>query len=422
LILSVGAQLESRTERVIAMNFPLGAESLSHLEPDEGTINEDRSVNDPSNPRANQMTPSADDDDALATMNRASIAARRKREMPRRRRECKLNEEHCKTLLKSMKVYFEALTAKRSSKGTYSYEDIMRCLQCKNLEADMTNEIRKEPQLYNRYFPQEYIEQNRSSNLAIKLLDDRELDNGTKRTDHEAKVQSTEASFATSQSTVETSWSGFSSETNTEATVSVDPASPSPRFTQVHTGVTETANVSTTSDAQPTSNSQMTEIRKTPANESVHAKHSNVIAESRSILGDLLQLTTTESSATTTTQYSIIRRDSAISGETTTATESSKAKTRNDSIDLANQIAITENVTSVPKENDVTGIIGADDTVHPSEYPSLERQPEVQPAAAKNGTWIERMRTIMKMIKSRRANFLPHFYVHCRVFIHCTVL
>jgi len=316
-----------------------------------------------------------------------------------------------------MRIYFEALATKRSNKGTYSYEDIMRCLQCKNLEADMANEIRKEPRLYDRYFPHEYVEQNRSSDLAIKLLDDRELDNSTKCTEGhgtQTKAQPTEASFATSQSTVETSRSSISNETSTEATVSVGYTSPWPRFTQVHASVTETANVSTTSDARPTGNSsvysQMTKVQKTPSNESVHAEHSDVIAKSKGTLDDLLQLTTTESSTTTTAQYSIIRKDSAISGETTVAAGSSGTKTRNHSIDLANQIAITENVTTVPKEN-VTGITGADDTVHPSEHPSLEGQPEAQPAILENGTWLERRNMIMKMIKSR-ANFLPRFDIH----------
>jgi len=319
-----------------------------------------------------------------------------------------------------MRVYFETLTMKHSDKGTYSYEDIMKCLQCKNLEADMTNEIRKEQRLYDRYFPHEYVEQNRSSDLAIKLLDDR-LDNGTKYTEGhgaETKVQPTEASFAISQSTLEAhgAWSNISNETSTEATVSTDYASSWPKFTQVHASVTETANVSTISDARPTGNlsvySQMTKVRKTPSNKSIRAEHSTVIAKSKSTLDDLLQLTTTESSATTTAQYSIIRKDSAISEKTTVATGSSEAKMRNHSVDLVNQIAIMENVTSVPKEKDVTRITGVDDTMHPSEQPSLEGQPEAQPTILENGTWLERRHIIMKMIKSRCANFLPRFYVY----------
>ncbi|EZA50647.1 Serine protease nudel [Ooceraea biroi] len=393
--ITVDIQPESHEERVIRLSYPLGERSLSGLET-EGMIDEDSSFNDQLL-RASQITRSANDD-AFPTINEPGVATRSKRTIPRKRRECKLNEEHCKTLLKSMKSYFEALSETRSGKGTYTYEDIVKCIQCKNLVADVTNEISKETMSrpHDRYYPYGYVKQNHSSDLdmpIVKLLDDEKLDSSTKCTDDQtetSKMQPMKTGFTKdiSQSTVEISLSSISSETTTISITTPDRVSPwaSP---QVNINVTGIANVSRTniSDTQSTNNSiaskysQKVKIQKTPSIESVFTKSNvDVTAESKSATDSAqLQFITTESSSST--QNSIIRKDNAISENTMVVTELSETKTRNH--DVANQIAITENVTSVSEGYDVTGITG--DTVHPSTHPSLEGHPEVQLAAPANG-------------------------------------
>ncbi|XP_071642079.1 serine protease ndl [Temnothorax longispinosus] len=394
---SVRIQPETRLERVIRLGFPLGRRSLLKSRAGK-VIDGDPSFNDQTE-LTSQITQVAERD-AFPTINGGDADTRSKREVvSRRRRDCDLKAKQCEMLLKTVQSYLEALSIKFPEKSLPT--DIRKCLDCKELlnNAD-ENDVDHAPQSKDQYFPHDYAEQNHSSDFGpavIKLLDNGQAENGTKRTE----INQTEA--AEIQPPVETNSVTNNSSQNVMNQSSTSTSTPEITTMSIHqtdyngsrridvsdidindSGINDKQSDSNpaANDSRVTKNQNDGSVSAAPKIDEPH----RVVTESKDVTNAKSWFTTESSSMRT--QYNAITGDEQ-SRKTTIATDSiGTTETRiptyeNTAIDLTTQI--TENVTSVPTGNDVIGIDGGG-TMHSSVRPSFEGHPENRSATLTNGS------------------------------------
>lgn len=383
MILSVRIQPETRVERVIRLGFPLSRRSLLKSRVGK-VIDGDSSFSDQTE-LTSQITQVVKDDTFL-TINGRDADTRFKREVSRRRRDCALSAQHCKMLLQTVQDYLLSLNNKLS--GTNGEKplprDILKCLECKQMNIMNENDEDYTLRSEDRYFPHDYTEQNRSSDFstAIKLLDDREAKNGSKQLEFNQTK-------ATNIQPLETD------------SVIDDPLQSAAKQLLKDTSISETSTVSI--NYTNSNGSQRIYVNEIDGNNSdVNVKWSDsnsAVNDSRVIISqnnegvpavsknDQQQsiITASESvmsvkplfmmeSNNTRMQHGTVIGDDGKSRKTTIAADSiGTTETRIRTIvDLTKQI--TENVTSVQVGYNVTGINGS--KVHPSAHPSFEGHPE----------------------------------------------
>lgn len=407
MILSVRIQPETHVERMIKLGFPLGRKSLLKSR-EERVIDGDPSFSDQK--LTSQITQTAESE-VFSMINERDADKRFKREISRKRRDCDLSAKQCEILLQTVQNYLVALSNKfPATNGKKPLPmDILKCLECKQLQMNSVNENNEDHTLQSKdqYFPHDYAEHNRSNDsgiTVIKLLDDGEAENGSKRTEvnrtEAAKIQLVETNSVTynpSQGATNQSVKDTSTSETTMSSIDHTVSNKSQRIYVNDTGINQNSIIN---DKQPDSNltannSRVIKIqndKSVPAEELKVDQQHRVIAESRNITS-VKPWFTTESSSTRT-HYSTVTRNNEQFRETTIAADSigtigtTETRTRT-IIDLTKQI--TENVTSVPAGYDVTRIVTSS-TVHPSMRPSFEGHPENRSITTTNGTWPERTR------------------------------
>ncbi|EGI57358.1 Serine protease nudel [Acromyrmex echinatior] len=385
---SVRIQPEIRVERVIRLGFPLSRRSLLKSRVGK-VIDGDPSFSDQTE-LTSQITQVVKDDTFL-TINGRDADTRFKREVSRKRRDCALNDQYCKVLLHTVQDYLVNLNNKFSATNDEKSlpRDILKCLECKQISIANENYTSR---LKDRYFPHDYTEQNRSSDFSttIKLLDDREAENGSKLPEvnqiKAADIQLLETDSVIDdplQNATNQSLKDVISETST---VSINYTN-SNGSQRIYVNDTDSNNSDVNvkwSDRNSVVNNSP--VMKSQNNEGISAVSKNdqqqsIITANEGVTS-VKPLFLMESS--TRMHHDTVTKDDGKSMKTTIAADSiGTTETRiRTIIDLTKQI--TENVTSVPVVYDVTGING--NTVHPSAHPSFEGHPENRSTTATNGS------------------------------------
>lgn len=301
--------------------------------------------------------------DAFPTKNGGEM--RFKREISRARRDCEMSAERCGKLVQTMESYLATLKSNAPSDGNpVSVSDILNCLRCKNLQSAIAKKLNEDstPRTRDEYLSHDYVAQNRSNDFgisAIKLLED------AKR----AEINRTEA--AKGQVRV------MDSLINDVSRNSVDQLKDN--ISQTTAASNDRINYSSRQIDNPTTiDSRMMRIDENSLS-TVPSTEQQI--ESEGTTSEMIMLfNRTESSSAT--QYTITKDDAVSKGEIDHSTEASTQY----SVNLTKQIAIAENVTSMPAGHDVTGIDNRDDsTVHPSMQPSFGGHPENQSTTKING-------------------------------------
>ncbi|XP_029664997.1 serine protease nudel-like [Formica exsecta] len=318
---------------------------------------------------------------------------RSKREISRARRDCEMSAERCGMLLHTMESYLKNLKNNvLNDEYPVAVSDILKCLKCKAQLTD-ANKFNEDPtpRSQDQYFSHDYAEQNRSSDsgiTAIKLLDNEEAKRTEINRTEAAKIQMTVTESLindVSQNSANESLKNI--DISKITTISIDRTNYN-GSQQVDTNTTGINNSSTTSinDEQPDDDLIDSRTMTTQIDESSSSAVSNSDqqTESEGATNETvtLQFDTTESSSTT--QYNVTEDDAISKGTVDYSVGSTETNTRYP-VDLAKQITIAENVTSMPAGYDVTGIDSDDDsTGHPSVQPSFEGHPENQLATTVN--------------------------------------
>lgn len=331
---------------------------------------------------------------------------RSKREISRARRDCEMSAERCGMLLHTMESYLKNLKNNvLNDEYPVAVSDILKCLKCKAQLTD-ANKFNEDPtpRSQDQYFSHDYAEQNLSSDsgiTAIKLLDNEEAKRTEINRTEAAKIQMTvTGSLINDVSQDSANESLKNIDISKITTISIDRANYN-GSQQVDTNTTGINNSSTTSinDEQPDDDlitiDSRTMTTQIDESSSSAVSNSDQQTESEGTTSETvtLQFDATESSSTT--QYNVTEDDAISKGTVNYSVGSTEPNTRYP-VDLAKQITIAENVTSMPAGYDVTGIDSDDDsTGHPSVQPSFEGHPENQLATTVNGMSLHK-KVIMK--------------------------
>lgn len=334
-----------------------------------------------------------------------------KRDTSRMKRDCDLNAKRCKFLLNMMENYLRALNKKvTNTEFKSNLADILKCLHCKQLEqsSDEYNSDETSDNFVSlakqRYFPEEYADEGHrliDSGIDIfNLPDDKH-----KATEDDPKQAEGNRVGAKKDSKTATSIVNTASEvTANQSLKDINILKPD-NYTGLNGDQKEHVNVvdinvndltTSVNDDQQNDNtiSKDLHVTKLQNDTGVSAKpeineenRNRVTSASSGVANGAVtpRFITTESSKSTT-EYTAISAGEAISRKTTIAADSTGSTETNTRklIDLTKEIAVNENVTSVPKKYDVIGI---NNTVYPSVHPSSEGYSENQSTTA-NGTYV----------------------------------
>jgi len=396
MILSV--QPETRVERAIRLGFPLSKRSL--LKSRVGKVID----GDPSFIDQTELTSQITQvvkDDTFLTINGRDADTRFKREVSRKRRDCALNNQRCKMLLQTVQDYLVTLNNKFSAtNGEKSLpRDILKCLECKRMNIANENDKDYTSRLKDRY---DYAEQNHSNDFSttIKLLDDKEAENGSKRLEVN-QIKAANIQLLEPDSVIDDSLSIQNVTNQSLKDISISETS---TVSINYTNSNESQRIYINDTGLRVSKSQNNE--GTPA-VSKNGQQQSIITVNEDVTS-VKPLLIMESSSTRM-HYGTVTKDDGKFKKTTIAADSiGTTETRIQTIiDLTKQI--TENVTSMPVGYDVTGINS--NTVHPSTYPSFEGLPENRSITTTNGMQSERIH-IGKRVYSEIINRLLLTYIN----------
>ncbi|XP_020300166.1 serine protease nudel-like [Pseudomyrmex gracilis] len=418
MTLSVSIQPESRLERVVDRQiYPLSDRgSLSEARVSDG----DSSLDDQN--LTEQITGIVEND-AFSMLNERDAGMRFKRDTSRTKRDCNLSAKRCKFLLNTMENYLRDFNKKVDVNTEFksNLPDIMKCLHCKQLQqlSDKTSDnfvsLAKQ-----EYLPEEYPDEGHSSIDSgidiFNLPDDKNkvAEDDPKQAEGNrvgAKKDSKTASIVNTASEVPTNQS--LKDRNTLKPDNYTDLNEDQKGHVHDIDINDNDLTTSVNDDRQSNNTISNDLHviKPESSTSVSARSGineenqiRVTSASSGVANSAVtpQFITTESSKSTT-EYTAITADEAISRETTIAADSTGLTETNTRklIDLTKEIAVNENVTSVPKEYNVIGI---NNTVHPSVHPSSEGHSENQSTIANETGWKKGAYSVTSANSSRENN------------------
>lgn len=367
-------------DRGIKKYYPHGKELFS--ESQAGQVDEVASINDHI-ARIRRAIRNIDDNASTRNLN----DARFKRDSSRNRRDCSLNATYCKQLLQSIQNYLEIFANKHSTTSQQTItelEDAVMCLKCKKQSSIIAKEYLSPLNTKERYLMHDYVNQDHSNDSDITVI--KLLDNKGNNDESSVHKNSTENSGinegATKIQLLETN-SMMNNASDNIVIIPIDHMNFN-RSLDMHVNTSSSDNGNLIDDNNQT-NANDPQITFQTQNDKYSSSPAIVDVERTATTEDIennvtaLRFTTMSSDTETTwddnTTPELITSNFQV--------ESTEMNEGDSSVNLTEQIVITENATTKATYN-VSGVSRV--ATNPSVYPSFEGHPEDQSFAVANGT------------------------------------